>query len=129
MMDFFNATRILGVNGSASEKMLKQAYRKLCSQWHPDKNRDGLAMMQSINAAYDFLINNKNNPLIFEKPKTKIEEVFWAASKIEGIGLMRNGNEIWANGNTFPSKEILKKMGFIWNVKNKCWIWGKNYCA
>lgn len=56
---------ILGVDRLASESEIKQAYRKLAMQYHPDKNptesRDGLAnaAFQDINEAYHTLIDKE----------------------------------------------------------------------
>ena len=49
--------QILGVSPTASKQDIKQAYRKLSLQWHPDKNPgvDVTSMMQDINEAYKIL--------------------------------------------------------------------------
>ncbi|MDD5590853.1 MAG: DnaJ domain-containing protein [Dehalococcoidales bacterium] len=53
--DYYN---ILGVDKSASQKSIKEAYRKLAFQYHPDKNKDDPAAtnkMKEINEAYAVL--------------------------------------------------------------------------
>ena len=49
--------QILGLTSTASKQEIKQAYRKLSLQWHPDKNPgvDETSMMQDINEAYKIL--------------------------------------------------------------------------
>ena len=49
--------QILGVSPVASKQEIKQAYRKLSLQWHPDKNPgiDVTSVMQDINEAYKIL--------------------------------------------------------------------------
>ena len=49
--------QILGVTPTASKQEIKQAYRKLSLQWHPDRNPgvDVTGIMQDINEAYKIL--------------------------------------------------------------------------
>jgi curved DNA-binding protein len=58
-MEFKDYYAILGVKKDASEKDLKQAYRKLARKWHPDVNRDNReeaeAKFKEINEAYEVL--------------------------------------------------------------------------
>jgi molecular chaperone DnaJ len=52
--------QILGVNRSASEKEIKQAYRRLARKHHPDLNpndKSAEAKFKEINAAYEVLSN------------------------------------------------------------------------
>ena len=52
--------KILGIDKSASQKEVRQAYRKLAFQYHPDKNRDDPSAsekMKQINEAYAVLSN------------------------------------------------------------------------
>lgn len=54
------AANVLGVSLNASEKEVKEAYRKLCKRWHPDINRGNEEMakhkMQQINEAYNVML-------------------------------------------------------------------------
>ena len=49
--------KILGVSFSASDAVIKRAYREMSIKWHPDRNPDVdvTAMMQDINEAYAIL--------------------------------------------------------------------------
>ncbi|MCD6391343.1 MAG: J domain-containing protein [Dehalococcoidia bacterium] len=52
--------QILGVNRTASEKEIKQAYRRLARRYHPDINpgdKSAEAKFKEINAAYEVLSN------------------------------------------------------------------------
>ena len=58
--DYYN---ILGVNRNASEREIKQAYRKLARQYHPDVNhgdKSAEARFKQINEAYEVLSDKEN---------------------------------------------------------------------
>ena len=54
----------LGVPQSATDDEVKKAYRKMAKRYHPDANPGDKAAeqkMKEANAAYDEIINRKNN--------------------------------------------------------------------
>ncbi len=63
MMD--DPYKILGVSPNASDEEVKQAYRKLAKQYHPDRNpgdASAARKMQEINAAYEQIKNPAKGP-------------------------------------------------------------------
>ena len=56
-MDYYE---ILGLKGDASQKQIKEVYRKLAFEYHPDRNQgnpESTARMKAINEAYAVLSN------------------------------------------------------------------------
>ncbi|CAF3701786.1 unnamed protein product [Rotaria sordida] len=57
----FNPYEILGLSRTASDKEIRQSYKRLAKYWHPDKNSESNAHDQftKINAAYEILSDSK----------------------------------------------------------------------
>ncbi|MBW1982462.1 MAG: J domain-containing protein [Deltaproteobacteria bacterium] len=58
--DIDRARRLLGLEERASIREIKAAYRRLCKEWHPDRQRSqraSVAKMQDLNAAYRLLLD------------------------------------------------------------------------
>src|SRR5947209_16043675 len=49
--------QILEINENATQEEIKNAYRKLATKWHPDRNKspEATKKMQEINKAYEIL--------------------------------------------------------------------------
>ena len=50
---------ILKVDKNSTTKQIKDSYKKLAFQYHPDKNPGTKDMFQKISEAYDILSNEK----------------------------------------------------------------------
>ncbi len=59
-MDFKDYYKILGIEPNADEQTIKQTYRKLARQYHPDVNpgnKDAADKFKEINEAYQVVSN------------------------------------------------------------------------
>ena len=56
-----NYYQILGVKKNASQKEIKNEFRRLVKEWHPDKRKDASSeeKMAEINKAYEILSDNE----------------------------------------------------------------------
>lgn len=63
--------KVLGVRKGASKKEIKEAYRRLALQFHPDRNKDAgaEARFKIINEAYAIL-SGKENP----RPEARVQQ-------------------------------------------------------
>jgi hypothetical protein len=127
-MKISDALSILGVVGSYTPETIKQAYRKACSTYHPDRNPAGLEMMKMVNQAYDTLRDESG---IAQETASRDdissygEEIFNALSKIINLGFDIEicGSWVWLHGDTKPHKEVIKDAGFMWAPKKVLWYY------
>lgn len=127
------ALRTLEIYGQEiNRKMVKEAYRRLCSKYHPDKNPSGLTQMQNINVAYDYLSGVSDTLLnaFSAKPKPKEEpkekprystpdEFEWFRRR--GMDVWDDGDKVYIDGQTYPYREELKAQRYRWNPDEKHW--------
>lgn len=130
-----NPYEVLGINRNASEKEVKEAYRKLAKKYHPDINPDGKDKFQEINNAYDQIINgnsdyqdnlNKNydfddlsdfeefifkraNSSVFKNITVTLNEAQFGCKKY--FGFNQQFHEIVINPNTCNGSKIVKYIG------------------
>lgn len=107
---------------------LKNLYRKLAMQYHPDHGGD-VEKMKVINNEFEYL---------FDKlPKTKQEEVSEQTASeymqiikdiifIPGIKIELCGTWLWVTGDTKPVKDLLSAAGFKFAGKKIAWYWHGN---
>lgn len=122
-----DALSILSISGNYTPETIKQAYRKACAKYHPDRNPAGLEMMKMVNQAYEALKNETGT--VEKSTESDIssygEEIFNALSQIINLGLDIEicGAWVWLHGDTKPHKELLKKAGFRWAPKKMLWYY------
>lgn len=123
-MNNYDAAKILGLSGQITPKTVKQAYRKACSKYDPDKNAGGLEMMKSVNLAYETLkdfegeLNHK-----CESFGSDLMNVINSLSAIPSINLELCGTWLWISGETKAYKEALKDLSCRWAPKKKLWYY------
>ena len=109
---------------------LKQAYRKLAFELHPD--RGGVtAIFQEMGNEYDALFEKLKNTFInadgetYTKENTEAVETFKdiidRLVNFDGITVTVIGSWLWVEGDTKPFKDELKKMNFRFSAKKVAW--------
>ena len=110
-----------------SQAILKQAYLKACSKYHPDRNPGGLEMMKAVNVAYAFL---KSLPDTDDNEATEgagidfgeaMNDAINAVIDMDGVIIEICGNWIWLSGDTRPHKDAIKSAGYFWASKKMMW--------
>ena len=101
MRDYYE---VLGVTRSASQNDIKQAYRKLARQYHPDVNRDepdAAEKFKEINTAYEVLTDKESR----EKYDKHVERWKYAdqIEEAEAAARSRSGYTSFTFGDDFGS--------------------------
>lgn len=112
------------------EKEIKDRYKVLAKQYHPDLGGDA-EIMKTINDQYEKVLEGMYQAS--GKSITEIEElmagnkaVAEALNKIlalDGINIELCWMWIWVTGNTATVKGVLKSAGFFWASQKKAWYW------
>ena len=106
---------------------VKAMYKKLAMAHHPDRGGDTV-IMQQINSEYESI---KNDPFFkFADQKDEAKQDFAEFPDIinqvigfKGVIIEVCGNWVWLSGQTYPYKEELKKIGFLFAFEKKLWYW------
>jgi hypothetical protein len=122
-MNINDALKVLGLTGSYNQEIVKAAYRKACSIYHPDRNPAGLEMMKMVNQAYEALKDLEGESQGDSDSSTYGHDLNEALNAVISLGLDIEicGAWIWLHGDTRPHKEILKAAGFMWAPIKKLW--------
>lgn len=109
---------------------LKQEYKTLAKQYHPDMPNGDEAIMQHINAQYDETIKFiANNPFHADFKQAATEDINAYKDIISSIITLKEivielcGSWLWVTGNTYLVKDVLKNAGFKFAGKKKAWYW------
>jgi hypothetical protein len=146
------ARKWFGIGKTADQ--IKNEYRKLARQHHPDLNPDraeeATRIMQEINAAYDYAVHHA---AVAETPdwqkekwggdKAKEEAYYEEAYEInvavrkvvealvilEGITIEVCGTCVWVGGNTYIYRSILsQELEMKWAPKKRLWVFFGHEC-
>lgn len=119
-MNQYDALKVLGLFGQVSPEIIKQAYKKACSKYHPDRNPAGLEIMKMVNIAYEVLKAYDGKATVNEASAQYGEEVAQALNQISHLGLTIEicGAWVWVSGDTKSHKEVLKKLVLNGQSKN-----------
>lgn len=124
---------------------LRRQYKELLKRFHPDNPQGSTEACQDINAEYDRLFKllkdkheNKSdkttdgtaskqtsynaNMYDWENDRS-LREVLQKIINFDGIEIEIVGAWLWVSGNTYPHKDELKTVGFIWSKQHKKWHW------
>lgn len=114
------ALSLLNIKGSYTPELLKASYRKLVSEYHPDRNPLGLHMMQLINQAYELVGECTGET---EEEQSFCEDILNALRSVSELGLNIElcGTWIWVSGNTKPHRELFKANKFKRAPKKGMW--------
>ena len=117
------ALSLLKITGEYTANSIKLSYRKLCSEYHPDRNPLGLHMMQLINSAYELVQGTSGSAE--EEEENFCENILIALRTVAELKLTIElcGTWIWVSGDTKPHKELFKFAGFKWAPKKCMWYY------
>ncbi len=115
---------------------VKKLYKKLATQYHPDKPSGDLRKMQEINADYDKAIKiaagNEGNEFRAQAERDAAgplrEAIEFAVTLPDDIDVVIRGLWLWIEGKTYASRDLIKSFTssdgnrFKWASKKKAWF-------
>lgn len=125
------ALAILGLSAFADQEAIKNAYRKACIKYRPDRNQAGHEMMKAVNAAYRLLKDNAYNgveqpveELVDKDYGDRLNDALNAVIALDGINAAVRGATAWLSGNVKDHREAIKAAGYRWSSKKGAWYFG-----
>lgn len=114
---------------------VKELYKRLAMQHHPDRGGNEEAMKQ-VNAEYETAFNHFKNihrtasGETYTKTETDNTETAADYADIinviihfDGVKIELIGCWLWVTGDTYKYKDQLKELGFKWANTKKAWTW------
>jgi curved DNA-binding protein CbpA len=122
-MNKFEAIKILNLTGDINQDLIKQAYRKACTKFHPYRNPAGIEIMKLLNQAFETL---KKEPDFAAENKTEgydesLNDAINAVMQMDGVIIEICGLWVWLSGDTRPHKTEIKEAGYFWASKKMMW--------
>jgi curved DNA-binding protein CbpA len=107
---------------NTSEAAIKTAWRRACSQYHPDKG-GSVQMMQAVNEALETLLraDNLEQPDEYTDYGDQLNAALNVVVGMPGLDIEICGAWIWVGGDTRTHKDMLKAAGFRWAPKKSMW--------
>ena len=135
-MNFNDAANILGLTGDITRELVKAAYRRLASKFHPDKhpgNESNVTeLMKAVNGAYEYFTAHDwtQNSYAHNNPASSNND--WAETLFDIIEKVRVlpeisievcGSWLWITGDTRAVKDILKTYGCKYASRKQAWFY------
>lgn len=112
---------------------LKEKYKELCKQLHPDNGGDTRAFQDMQNEFTELFKRLKNvhrkdtadQESTEEATEETPEQFADIIAKVAGfdVDIEIVGRWVWLSGNTYAYKDGIKAAGFFWSSKHKKWYW------
>jgi hypothetical protein len=122
-MKIDDAAKILNLIGDVTPEIIKAAYRKASSKYHPDKG-GSTEMMQAVNQAYETL-KDYTGALDGgdDNYSDALNDAINAIINLKGIDIEICGAWVWVTGDTKPHAKALGKngAGFFYASKKQSW--------
>lgn len=126
-MNNLDAAKVLNITGELNPKIIKIAYKKASSKYHPDKG-GSVEMMQIVNEAYSVLKDFEGVLDVSSDQLNYGDEINAALLKIIHLSEIDVcGAWVWVTGDTKQHSKILGRKedgaGFYWANKKKAWYY------
>lgn len=107
---------------------VKILYKQLALKYHPDREGGNTQIMQEINSEYRSIIKNPKFKFEEQTDKQKADfdrypDIISQIVTLAGIVIELIGDWIWISGNTYPHRQHLYELGFLFATKKVMWYY------